>query len=86
MVAIKGMRFLGHIFNILGVKKILVGGANLDTDTPERLQECVGNFIELFNAYGEKFDFDIKVSSLTIPKNRQDLRGIRDEFVDKRIE
>ncbi len=84
--AIKGMRFLGHIFNILGVKKILVGGANLNTDTPERLQECVGNFIELFNAYGEKFVFDIKVSSLTVPKNRQDLRGLRDEFVYKRIE
>ena len=82
---IKGMRFLGHIFNILGVKKILVGGANLDTDTPERLQECVGNFIELFNTYAEKFDFDIKVSSLTIPKNRQDLIGVRDEFVDGKI-
>ncbi len=78
--AVKGMRTLAIILRNLGVKKVLVGGANLEIDDSDRLQECVGNFVESFNMCGES-DFDIKVSNLTIPKNRNDLRGVRDKFL-----
>lgn len=78
--AIRGMQLLGLVFQDLGVKKILVGGANLVAYNPERLQECVGNFVELFNETGN-FNFNIKVSNLTIPDNREDLKGERNEFV-----
>ncbi len=66
----------------LGVKKILIGGNNLVIDGKD-LQQCVPSFIEKIDVLkNEGFtDMDVKVSEMTGPQRRSDLRGIRDDLI-----
>ena len=76
------------ILHVLGVKKILVGGNELIIDDSNDVNKCVGNFIKVLDSFreiGEKeTDFpkiDYKVSEMTGPKNRSDMRGVRDDLL-----
>lgn len=80
-------RFLFMLHN-LGVKKILVGGNELIIDDSGNINKCVGNFIaelDMLKKMGEIYPdapkIDYKVSEMTGPKNRSDLKGIRDDLI-----
>lgn len=80
-------RFL-FMLHVLGVKKILVGGNELIIDNSKNINKCVGNFVKILDdlrdirkKYPDMPEIDYKVSEFTGPKNRGDLRGIRDDLV-----
>ena len=83
-----GSRSMAEFFvrmDILGVKKILIGGNNLVINGKET-QECVANFISFSGILKndpspDMPKIDIKVSEITSPNNRSDLRGIRDDLI-----
>ncbi|MEI6480605.1 MAG: hypothetical protein WCO12_03755 [bacterium] len=76
------------VLHVLGVKKILVGGNELIIDDTNDVNKCVGNFIKVLDSLREvgerEVDFpkiDYKVSEMTGPKNRSDLRGLRNDLL-----
>ena len=81
------------LFNLheLGVRKILIGGSELIIDESGNINKCVGNFIDeldklkkMGEMYPDAPKIDYKVSEITEPKNRSDLKGIRDDLVENR--
>lgn len=60
-----------------GVKKVIVGGAELIVDDG-KVENCVGNFIDFFkfiSEHGYDLDMELKVSEGTIPHGRKELRN-----------
>ncbi|MEI8338118.1 MAG: hypothetical protein WCF92_03160 [bacterium] len=81
------IRFLFQLHN-LGVKKILIGGNNLviNEEREGKIDECVANFIDIVKILSESEEpdipkIDIKVSMITAPNNRNDLKEIRPDLV-----
>lgn len=67
----EGMVSLIERLKSLGVKKVLVGGTDLEINE-EGLDKCVGNFISTFKYLS---DIELKVSAGTIPQGRDELRN-----------
>ena len=80
-------RFL-FILHVFGVRKILVGGNELIIDDSGDVNKCVGNFVkyldvlrELSEEHSDFPKIDVRVSEMTGPKSRSDLRGVRDDLI-----
>ena len=73
----EGMTMFINTCKNAGVKKILIGGTNLEIIN-DQLNRCVGNFINILKNYSE---FELKVSMGTAPLNRNDLRDSNPELV-----
>jgi hypothetical protein len=63
-----------------GVKKIMVGGTNLEV-IDDKLNRCVGNFIRAMK-YIDNHEIDIKLSLGTAPLNKQEIKKIRPDLVE----
>lgn len=63
-------------FKFLGVKKIILGGRNLEWDNENNHpQRCVGAFLGLCKLYASHAGIEIKLSAGTAPENFTSLRG-----------
>ena len=70
------MKFI-NLLNDVGVKKMLIGGTNLEIEK-DQMYKCVGNFIDVLQKLTDK---EIKLSLGTAPLNRNDLKKTHPELL-----
>jgi len=73
----EGMTKFVSFLNDVGVKKIIVGGAELEIFN-DNLDRCVGNFIRFMKHYS---DIEMKLSLGTIPINKNDIKQTNPDLI-----